>query len=98
MNGSSIGTDPLARITCSAWMMVASFPSPTLTVFASWNSAHPMMSSAPAFLSKCSTPLLSRVTIPSFQETKLPMFNSAGPGIEIPIWPSFDACFANLWN
>ena len=57
----------------------------TLQVFASMKFAQPLINSAPDFFSKFSTPLLSRPTIPSFHATRSDIFNSAGPGIEIPM-------------
>ena len=94
MKGNSIGTLPLARITFSASIV----KSPTTTVFASLNSAHPVISSAPADFSKCSTPLLSLSTIWSFQPFSPAISISAGPGIEIPICPPLAECFAKSWN
>ena len=88
MKGSSIGTLPFASITYSASICV----SPTTAVFASLNSAHPVISSAPDDFSKCSTPLLSLSTMPSFQPFKPAMSISAGPGIEIPMCPPSFAC------
>ena len=98
MKGSSTGIEPLARITFSPSMIIASLPLPTLTVLASWNSAQPLTNSTPAFLRRCSTPLFNLSTMSSFQPTIPAMLNSAGPGIDIPMWPSLAACFARSWN
>ncbi len=94
MNGNSIGTLPFAKITFSAsiWM------SPTTTVFASLNSAQPVINSAPELFSRCSTPLFRRSTISSFHPFRAAISSSAGPGIEIPMCPPFFACFAKSWN
>ena len=55
-------------------------------------------SSAPAFFKSASTPLFKRSTMPSFQPTGLLMSSSAGPGMEMPMWPSLLACLARLWK
>ena len=70
MNGSSTGSDPFARITCSAWIVV----SPTVQVFPSVNVAKPLTTRTFARFSNPATPVLSFWTIVSFHLTVSPKF------------------------
>ncbi len=88
MKGNSIGDDPVARMTFSASIAIVPSSVSTVQFLAFWNVAHPLMSSAPALFSRCSTPLLRRSTISSFQETSAGMSSATSPLMLMPICPS----------
>ncbi len=91
MKGSSIGDEPVARMTFSVEMCATLLPSEsvTLQVFPSTNEAHPFTSRTPAPLSSASTPLFSFSTMSSFQPISAGMSTATSPVTESPMCPSW---------
>ncbi|MNC53029.1 hypothetical protein D3C75_1024090 [compost metagenome] len=85
--GSSTGSDPVARMTCSAVMRMGPSAVSTRQVLASENSAQPLMTLTLAFFSRAATPAFSFLTMPSFHSTVLDR-SMAGADAVMPSVPS----------
>jgi hypothetical protein len=95
-NGSSTGSDPVARITCSAEIVISPSSVETVQVLASEKVAQPLITFTLARFSRPETPWFSFLTIPFFQATVW-VRSMAGLAAVIPSVPP-SAAFATVSN